>query len=94
MIQEDFKFEFIPTKIEAIQHILPKYTSFVCEELDGCAVFGDSREEALQELVVAMKLWLDSGRKHGDPIQKPRKTNPAFHKEILPAPSQELQVPI
>jgi predicted RNase H-like HicB family nuclease len=44
----------------------------VVNELPGCSAFGDSREEALREVKVAMRLWLDVAREHGDSIPEPR----------------------
>ncbi len=42
------------------------------EELSGCIAFGDTPEEALQEIEIAMELWIESARKHGKPIPKPK----------------------
>jgi predicted RNase H-like HicB family nuclease len=44
----------------------------VADELPGCSAFGDTREEALREVKIAMRLWLDVAREHGDPIPEPR----------------------
>ena len=41
------------------------------EELKGCSAFGDTPEEALSEIEIAMKLWIESAKKHGKPIPKP-----------------------
>lgn len=41
-------------------------------DLRGCSAFGDSPEEAVRELEVAKRLWLESAKAHGDPIPEPR----------------------
>ncbi len=46
----------------------------VVEELEGCSAFGETREEALLEIKIAMKLWLEVARKHGDEIPLPQQT--------------------
>lgn len=40
------------------------------EELKGCSAFGATPEEALQEVEIAMKLWIEAAKKHGKPIPK------------------------
>jgi predicted RNase H-like HicB family nuclease len=47
----------------------------VADELPGCSAFGDTREEALQEIKTAIRLWLDVAREHGDPIPSPTPRN-------------------
>ena len=42
------------------------------EELTGCSAFGETPEETLQEIEAAMALWIESARKHGKPIPKPK----------------------
>ncbi len=42
------------------------------EELKGCSAFGPTPEEALQEAEIAMKLWIETAKKHGKPIPKPK----------------------
>ena len=44
------------------------------EELKGCSAFGETPEEALKEIEIAMKLWLDAARKHGKPIPQTEKS--------------------
>lgn len=39
--------------------------------LPGCVAVGASPEKAVRDLAVAMKLWLASAKKHGDPIPEP-----------------------
>lgn len=43
------------------------------EELKGCSAFGDTPEEALEEIKTAMQLWIESAKKHGKPIPKSKK---------------------
>ena len=40
-------------------------------ELRGCSAFGDSYEEAVREVQVAMGLWIDTAKEFGDPIPQP-----------------------
>ena len=47
-------------------------------ELPGCSALGDTYDEALREVQVAMSLWIDTAKEFGDPI---------------PAPSVELAAP-
>ena len=42
------------------------------EELTGCSAFGATPEEALQEAEIAMDLWIETAKKHGKPIPKPK----------------------
>lgn len=41
-------------------------------DLEGCSASGDTPEEAAREVQIAKDLWLESARKHGDPIPEPR----------------------
>ena len=43
----------------------------VVPELKECSAFGNTYEDALKEIEVAMKLWLDTARKEGRKIPKP-----------------------
>ena len=47
-------------------------------ELPGCSAFGDTYDEAVREVQVAMGLWIDTAKEFGDPV---------------PAPSRELVTP-
>lgn len=40
-------------------------------DLRGCSAHGDSPEEAVREVEIAKRLWLESARAHGDPIPEP-----------------------
>lgn len=44
----------------------------VVPDLKGCSAFGDTPEDALREIQIAKRLWLDSAKAHGDPIPEPR----------------------
>jgi predicted RNase H-like HicB family nuclease len=41
-------------------------------DLRSCSAFGDTAEEALREIQLAMAAWLDSAGRHGDLIPEPR----------------------
>ena len=40
-------------------------------DLHGCSALGDTYDEALQEVQVAMALWIDTAKEFGDPIPTP-----------------------
>jgi predicted RNase H-like HicB family nuclease len=41
-------------------------------DLKSCSAFGDTPAEALSEVEIAMKAWLEVARAAGKPIPKPR----------------------
>jgi len=41
-------------------------------DLSACSAFGDSPEEALRELAVARRAWLEAAKAEGKPIPRPR----------------------
>ena len=43
----------------------------VCPELEGISAYGESREDALRELDVAIDLVLEDLRDRGEPIPEP-----------------------
>lgn len=43
----------------------------VVPELPGCSAFGDTEEEALKEVKVAISLWLETAKEDGRKIPKP-----------------------
>ena len=43
------------------------------EELKGCSAFGDTPKQALEEIQIAMKLWIEAAKKHGKPIPKTKR---------------------
>ncbi len=47
-------------------------------DLRTCAAHGDSPEQAVAEVLVALDAWLAVAREHGDPIPEPR-YRPADH---------------
>ena len=51
----------------------------IVPELPGCSAFGETEEDALREVKIAMDLWLEVARKEGLEIPQPR------GKEILKA---------
>jgi predicted RNase H-like HicB family nuclease len=40
-------------------------------DLKACSAFGETPEEALKEILIAKKAWLESARKQGKPVPKP-----------------------
>jgi predicted RNase H-like HicB family nuclease len=46
--------------------------------LKTCAAHGDTPEEAVAEVLVAMQAWLDVAQEHGQPAPEPR-YKPAAH---------------
>lgn len=43
----------------------------VVPELPGCSAFGETEEEALKEVKVAISLWLETAKKEGRQLPKP-----------------------
>lgn len=43
----------------------------VAPELPGCSAFGETEEEALKEIRVAVGLWLETAQNEGRAIPKP-----------------------
>jgi len=41
-------------------------------DLKSCSAFGATPEEAVREVLIAKNAWLETTRKHGKPIPKPR----------------------
>lgn len=44
----------------------------IVEELKGCSAWGDSYEDALRELKIAMQLWLEVAKEEGFPVPEPK----------------------
>ena len=40
-------------------------------DLDACSAFGETPDEALRELQLAKKLWLEAARAEGKPVPSP-----------------------
>ena len=51
----------------------------VVPELPGCSAFGETEEEALKEIKVAIELWIEAAKKEGREIPK------SMGKELLKA---------
>ena len=43
----------------------------IAPDLKGCSAFGETPQEALKELEVAIDLWLDVARRDSAPIPEP-----------------------
>ena len=41
-------------------------------DLEACSAFGETPEQALKELEIAKKAWLETAREAGKPIPAPR----------------------
>ena len=44
----------------------------VVPELPGCSAFGETEEEALEEIKIAMELWLETAKRGGRETPQPR----------------------
>jgi predicted RNase H-like HicB family nuclease len=44
---------------------------FVASELPGCSSFGETVEEVLEEIKIAIDLWIETAKKEGKAIPKP-----------------------
>ncbi len=44
----------------------------VVPELPGCSAFGETEEDALNEVKIAIELWLETAEKEGREIPSPR----------------------
>lgn len=42
------------------------------EELKGCSAFGETPEDALREVEIAMQLWIEAAKKYGKPVPGPK----------------------
>jgi predicted RNase H-like HicB family nuclease len=56
----------------------------IAQNLSGCSAFGKTPEEALHEMTIAMKLWLDVARKDGKTVPIPAifKTKASRHQYL------------
>ena len=61
-------------KYEIILYWSNEDGAFVAEvpELPGCMAHGDSQEAALRHANEAMRLWIDTAQKCGDPVPQPK----------------------
>ena len=58
----------------------------VVPELPGCSAFGETEEEALKEIKIAIELWIEAAKKEGREIPKP------MGKELLKAVMGKIKV--
>ncbi|HDG67552.1 MAG TPA: type II toxin-antitoxin system HicB family antitoxin [candidate division Zixibacteria bacterium] len=61
-------------KYEVIVYWSEEDNAFIAEvpELPGCAADGKTREEALKNVEVIIKEWIETARELGRPIPKPK----------------------
>ena len=43
----------------------------IAPDLKGCSAFGETPQEALREMEIAMELWLETARQDNVPIPEP-----------------------
>ncbi len=55
-------------------------------DLKYCSAFGDTPEEALRELKIAKKAWLEVAKESGKPVPPPH-YRPAMYKKLDKIPS-------
>ena len=60
----------------------------VVPELPGCSAFGETPEEALKEVKIAIELWIETAKKEGREIPKP------MGKELLKDVLEKIQVKV
>jgi predicted RNase H-like HicB family nuclease len=61
-------------RYEIIIHWNDEDKLFVAEvpELPGCMAHGKDYDDALSNIKEAIELWIDTAKKYGDPIPKPK----------------------
>jgi len=61
-------------RYEIIIHWNDEDNIFVAEvpELPGCMTHGKDYDNALSNIKEAIELWIDTAKKYGDPIPKPK----------------------
>ena len=61
-------------RYEIIIHWNDEDKLFVAEvpELPGCMAHGKDYDKALSNIKEAIELWIDTAKKYGDPIPKPK----------------------
>ena len=68
----------------------------VVPELPGCSAFGETEEEALEEVKTAMNLWLETAKKERRKIPKPqgKEMLKAVYKDLLlsKTPSKQMNI--
>ncbi len=58
------------------------YIAFI-PELPGCSAFGETEEKALEEVKMAMELWLETAKKEGRKIPQPHGKDMPFAPHAL-----------
>jgi len=56
-------------------------------DLKFCSAFGETPQEALEEVLVAQKLWLEEARESGVKIPAPRYKPLIYQVDLQPLPS-------
>lgn len=51
-------------------------------DLEACSAFGDTPEEALQQVEIAKRAWLEAAQAEGKPIPEPR-YRPVIYQAVL-----------
>ena len=61
-------------RYEIIIHWSDEDNVFVAEvpELPGCMAHGKDYDDALHNIKEAIRLWIDTAKKYGDPIPQPK----------------------
>jgi predicted RNase H-like HicB family nuclease len=61
-------------KYEVIIYWSEEDAAFIAEapELPGCAAHGPTHEDALSNVLDAIRLWIDTAKEFGDPIPEPK----------------------
>ena len=64
----------VKPKYEVIIYWSDEDDSFIAEvpELPGCAADGETHQDALRNVEVVIREWMDTARELGRPIPKPR----------------------
>ena len=60
----------------------------IVPELPGCSAFGETEEEALKEIKIAIELWIEAAKKEGREIPKP------MGKELLKEVMENIQAKV
>jgi predicted RNase H-like HicB family nuclease len=56
----------------------------IAPDLDPCSAHGDTPDEAIAELQIAIELVLEVKKEDGDPIPKPKYNPNPFKKKLTP----------
>jgi predicted RNase H-like HicB family nuclease len=51
-------------------------------DLENCSAFGDTPKQALEEMMIAQKLWLDDAKESGREIPQ-RKYKPIIYRAVV-----------